>query len=315
MTTTSRAFSGAGRAATSGIRPASAARRQQNRAAYLFVTPFLVVFVLMLVVPLGYSAYLSLFREQLVGGLSFVGIDNYVRAIQDPDLRAGLGRVTIFLLVQVPVMLALALAFALVLDSGRLRFKRFIRIGIFLPYAIPGVIAALMWGYLYGRDFGPFAQLAALIGLPAPDFLSDQWALASIGNIVTWSFVGYNMIIIHAALRSIPEELYDAAAMDGAGPFRLAWDIKIPAVRPALLLTAIFSVIGSFQLFTEPQLLKGIAPTVIDGAYTPNLHAYTLAFGRSEVNYAAAVSFLLGFIIMIVSYGVQLGARGRQRPR
>lgn len=292
---------------------ASPATRQRHRAAYLFVAPFMAFFVLMLVLPLFYALYLSVFRAQIIGGLSFVGLDNYLRALSDPAFLIGLGRVLVFLLVQVPIMLGLALLFALVIDGGRLRFAGFIRLSMFLPYAIPGVIAALMWGYLYGQDFGPFAQVAAFLHLPAPQFLSSTWVLASIGNIVTWSFVGYNMIIIFAALRAIPEELYDAAKVDGAGSIRVAWSIKIPAVRPALLLATIFSIIGSFQLFTEPQLLKSVAPTVIDGAFTPNLYAYTLAFGRNELNYAAAVSFLLGFVIMAISYIVQLSTQRKER--
>jgi multiple sugar transport system permease protein len=291
----------------------SPATRQRHRAAYLFVAPFMVFFVLMLVLPLVYALYLSAFRAQIIGGLSFVGLDNYLRALSDPAFLTGLGRVLLFLLVQVPIMLGLALLFALIIDGGRLRFAGFIRLSMFLPYAIPGVIAALMWGYLYGQDFGPFAQVANFLNLPAPRFLSSTWVLASIGNIVTWSFVGYNMIIIFAALRAIPEELYDAAKMDGAGAIRVAWSIKIPAVRPALLLATIFSIIGSFQLFTEPQLLKSVAPTVIDGAFTPNLYAYTLAFGRDELNYAAAVSFLLGFVIMAISYIVQLSTQRKER--
>jgi multiple sugar transport system permease protein len=291
----------------------SPATRQRHRAAYLFVAPFMVFFVLMLVLPLVYALYLSAFRAQMIGGLSFVGLDNYLRALSDPAFLTGLGRVLVFLLVQVPIMLGLALLFALIIDGGRLRFAGFIRLSMFLPYAIPGVIAALMWGYLYGQDFGPFAQIAEFLHLPAPQFLSSTWVLASIGNIVTWSFVGYNMIIIFAALRAIPEELYDAAKVDGAGSIRVAWSIKIPAVRPALLLATIFSIIGSFQLFTEPQLLKSVAPTVIDGAFTPNLYAYTLAFGRNELNYAAAVSFLLGFAIMAISYIVQLSTQRKER--
>jgi multiple sugar transport system permease protein len=91
--------------------------------------------------------------------------------------------------------------------------------------------------------------------------------------------------------------------------------VKIPSVRPALMLTAIFSIIGSFQLFTEPQLLKAIAPTVIDGAFTPNLYAYTLAFGRHELNYAAAVSFVLGLVIMVVSYVFQLSTQRKETQR
>jgi multiple sugar transport system permease protein len=276
----------------------------QARAGMMFVAPFLVVFVTMLVVPLCYAAYTSLYREQLIGGTSFVGLDNYTRAFQDDALIEGVLRVAAFFCVQVPIMLTLALLAALAIDSGLLRLSKVVRLGIFLPYAVPSVVATLMWGYLYGRDFGPFAQLAEKVGLSKPDFLSDQWMLWSIGNIVSWEFIGYNMIILYAALRSIPEDLYEAAAVDGAGAVRTAWSIKIPAIRPAILLTVIFSVIGAFQLFVEPQLLRPLAPSVIDTSYTPNLYAYSLTFTSQEPNYAAAVSFLLGLVIVIASSAV-----------
>jgi len=288
-------------------------KRRQAIASYLLVAPFFLVFLTMLVLPLAYAGYLSLFRDQLVGGTVFAGLGNYVRAVQDPLFLEGLLRMLKFLLIQVPIMLGLALLFALALDSGRLRLQRAIRLTIFMPYAVPGVIAALMWGYLYGPDFGPFAQAARAIGLPAPPFLGSQWMLGSIMNIVTWSFVGYNMIILYAALRSIPTELYEAARVDGAGEFRVAWSIKIPALKPALLLTTIFSVIGGFQLFNEPNLLRSLAPNVIGVGYSPNLYVYNLAFVNQDINYAAAVAFLLGIVIMIASYAVQLGALRRER--
>jgi multiple sugar transport system permease protein len=288
-------------------------RRPEKIAAYLFVAPFVVVFLAMIVMPLVYSGYLSLFREQLIGGNAFVGLENYVEALQDAAFVKGVLRVLRFFLLQVPLMLVLALLFALVLDSGRLRLKRFVRLSIFVPYAVPSVIAAIMWGYLYGPDFGPFAQLADAVGAPAPQFLSNRWMLGSIANIVTWTFVGYNMIILYAALRSIPTELYEAARIDGAGEARIAWSIKVPAIRPALLLTVIFSVIGSFQLFNEPNLMRNLAPNVIGTSYTPNLYAYNLAFVNQEINYAAAIAFLLGFVVMIVSYVVQLSSQRRER--
>ena len=138
-------------------------------------------------------------------------------------------------------------------------------------------------------------------------------------NIVTWAFVGYNMIILYAALKSIPAELYEAAEIDGASQWRLAWSVKIPMIRPAILLTVIFSVIGSFQIFNEPKLLVEIAPTAITQSFTPNFYAFNLAFVNQDINYAAAIAFLLGFVIMIVSYVVQLsiqkkGASSRDRP-
>ncbi len=293
----------------------STLRRREARAGYLFVLPFMIVFVAMLIVPLGYSGYLSVFREQLIGGTSFVGLENYARALTDATFTGGVVRMALFLVIQVPIMLGLALLFALVLDSGRLRLQKFVRLAIFIPYAVPGVISALMWGYLYGPDFGPFAQLGEATGLGSPDFLSAEFMLFSIMNIVTWGFIGYNMIIMYSALRSIPTEIYEAARVDGAGEVRIATAIKIPALRPALVLTTIFSVIGTFQLFNEPNILRTIAPNVIGNGYTPNLYAYNLAFVGQEVNYAAAIAFLLGFVIMVVSYIFQLTTSRKEATR
>ncbi len=281
-------------------------KRRQYRAAYLFVAPFFLIFIAMIIVPLAYAGYLSFFRRRLVGGVSFVGFENYAKALTDPNFLSSVARMAGFLVVQVPIMLAFSLFFALALDSGMTRLSKIIRLGIFVPYAVPSVVAALMWGYLYGPDFGPFAQVAAALGLPAPPFLTSNGMFFSIINVVNWEFIGYNMIIIYAALRSIPPELYEAGRVDGASEPRIAWSIKIPAVRPALVLTVIFSVIGTFQLFNEPNLLRTIAPTVIGNAYTPNLYAYTLAFVNQDVNYAAAIAFLLGIVIMVLSYVVQL---------
>jgi multiple sugar transport system permease protein len=270
-------------------------------------------FALLFVLPLGYALYLSLFKNQLVGGTAFTGLSNYARALTDGQLIAGVGRVALFFCIQVPVMLLLALLAALAIDSGLLRLARVVRLGIFVPYAVPGVVATLMWGYLYGPDFGPAAQLASKLHIGAPSFLGNTLLLPSIANVVTWEFTGYNMIVLYAALRTVPRELYEAASVDGASAWRVAWHIKIPALRPALLLTLMFSVIGSFQLFTEPSLLQGVAPTVIGASYTPNLYAYSLTFTSQEPDYAAAVSFLLGLVTVAVSYVVLYGASRRSR--
>jgi multiple sugar transport system permease protein len=291
----------------------TATKRRQYGAAYVLVLPFFIIFIAMVIVPLVYAGYLSLFRKRLIGGTSFAGVENYVKALTDPLFLTAVGRMAIFLLIQVPFMLALALFFALALDSGMMKLAKFSRLAIFVPYAVPGVVATLMWGYLYGRDFGPFAQVSNALGLPPPPFLNQTGMLFSIMNIVNWAFIGYNMIIIYAALRSLPTELYEAARVDGASEVRIAWSIKIPAVRPALLLTVIFSVIGTFQLFTEPKLMFSLAPNVIGTAWSPNLYAYNVAFVNQDANYAAALAFLLGIVIMIVSYIVQLSSQQRER--
>jgi multiple sugar transport system permease protein len=277
------------------------------------VMPFFVIFIAMMIIPLVYAGYLSLFKQQLIGGTSFAGLGNYVRALTDPLFLTGVLRMGIFLVIQVPIMLVLALFFALALDSGMMKLAKFTRLSIFVPYAVPGVVATLMWGYLYGPDFGPFAQISAALGFGPPPFFTRTGVLFSIMNIVNWEFIGYNMIILYAALRSIPTELYEAARVDGASETRIAWSIKIPSIRAGLLLTVIFSVIGTFQLFTEPQLMRNLAPTVIGTAYTPNLYAYNVAFVNQDANYAAALAFLLGIVIMIVSYTVQLSAQRKER--
>lgn len=280
-------------------------RSAQARAGWVLTIPFLVVFAAFFVVPLLYSLYVSLFSSQLVGGEVFSGLGNYVRALQDPDFYGGLGRVGLFLFVQTPIMLGAAIFFALALDTGRIRGGRIVRVLIFVPYAVPGVVATLMWGYLYGTDFGLITQLFHLVGLPAPDLLSPQNVLGSTMNIVCWEFIGYNMIILYAALRAVPTELYESAEIDGAGQFRIAWSVKLPAIRQAILLTVIFSIIGSFQLFSEPNLLGALAPTAVGSSFTPNLYAFNLAFKSQEINYAAAIAFLLGMVIAVVSFVVQ----------
>ncbi|MFI5894007.1 carbohydrate ABC transporter permease [Actinoplanes sp. NPDC051513] len=277
-----------------------------KRAGYVFVAPFLIFFVLLFLLPLGYAGYLSLFKDQLVGGTVFAGLANYTRALTDPQLMQGVLRVGLFFLIQVPVMLAISLGAALAIDSGLLRAARVFRLGVFIPYAVPSVVAALMWGYLYGPSFGPLSRFGV-------DLLTGNLMLPALGNIVTWEFAGYNMIILYAALRTVPAERYEAAAVDGASPLRTAWHIKLPALRPALLLCLVFSVIGSFQLFAEPNLIQRLAPNVIHSSYTPNLYAYSLAFTSQQVNYAAAVSFLLGFVILVVSYAVLLTANRSRR--
>lgn len=264
----------------------------------------MVVFVAMFVAPLAYAAYLSLFRSQLIGGTVFVGLGNYLDALKDEHLSAGLLRIIKFFFLQVPLMIVLATAFALVIDSGRVWAPKLYRLAFFVPYAVPAVVASLMWGYLYGPKFGALTKLAADAGLPNPAFLAPEHLLTSIANIVTWEFTGYNMIILYAALRAIPVELYEAAQMDGAGPVRIALTIKLPLLRPALGVIVLFSIIGSFQLFNEPRVLSPAAGAAISPDWTPNLYAYTLAFTDQRMNYSAAVSFLLGFAILVATYVV-----------
>ncbi|SKC60694.1 multiple sugar transport system permease protein [Krasilnikoviella flava] len=272
----------------------------------MFVGPFMLVFALVFLAPIVYSLYLSVFRTQMVGGTTFVGLENYAQALADPQFWEGLGRVSLFLLVQVPIMLGIALLVALAIDSGRLYGKSFFRISIFMPYAVPAVVAALMWGFMYGTRFGLVGNINEALGVSLPNPLSPDLVLASIGNIVTWEFVGYNMLIFYSALRVVPHSLYEAAEIDGAGQWRVISAIKLPAIRGALVIATIFSIIGSFQLFNEPSILQSLAPNAITTSYTPNLYAYSLSFSGQQYNYSATVAIIMGLITMVIAYVVQL---------
>jgi multiple sugar transport system permease protein len=271
-----------------------------------FTGPFLAVFALVFLAPIGYSAYLSVFRTRLVGGTSFVGLENYTKALSDPQFWEALTRVGLFLLIQVPIMLGLALLVALAIDSGRLYGAGFFRVAIFLPYAVPSVVATLMAGFLYGIRFGLVGSINETFGLSLPDPLGPSWILVTIGNIVTWQYVGYNMLILYSGLKVIDNALYEAAAIDGASEFRIIRAIKLPALRGPLVVAGIFSIVGSFQLFNEPQVLDSLAPNSVTTYFTPNIYAYQLSFAGQQVNYSATIALLMGVSTMIVAYLFQL---------
>jgi multiple sugar transport system permease protein len=289
----------------SGPLVATTARRR-SWAGWRFVGPFMAVFALVFLAPIIYSIYLSLFKNRLIGGNSFVGLDNYKQALDDPNFWSAFGRVSLFLVVQVPIMLFIALLVALAIDSGRLYGKAFFRVTIFLPYAVPAVVATLMWGFMYGQQFGLVANINNALDVTLPNPFGADLVLASIGNIVTWEFVGYNMLIFYSALRVVPTSLYESAEIDGAGQFRIITAIKLPAIRGALMIATIFSVIGSFQLFNEPSILRPLARNTITTDFTPNLYAYSLSFAGQQYNYAATVAIVMGIITMVIAYVVQL---------
>jgi multiple sugar transport system permease protein len=282
-------------------------------APYLFVAPFLLLFIAFIVAPLAYALYMSLFRDTLVGGRQFAGAAAYIKVAGDAKFWGGVWNLVLFGIVQVPIMLGLALLFAIVLDRGHVYGKSIFRLGFFLPYAVPSVIATIIWGYLYGPAFGPFTQLAKSLGLPPPDFLSPGAMVFSLANIVTWEFVGYNMVIFYAALKAIPADLSEAARIDGATPWQFARLIQLPLLWPAILLTIIFSINGTLQLFNEPYLMRALARNTINSSYTPNIYAYSLATANQQYGYAAAVSFVLGVVIAGASYIFTL-ITNRRRP-
>jgi multiple sugar transport system permease protein len=275
--------------------------RKHARFGWVFLAPFAIVFLVFLVLPLVYAFWMSLHTNTLAAGEQFAGLANYFKAFSDERFMAGMGRVAAFAVVFVPIQIGLALIFALILDDVRTRLSRFSRLMIFAPYAIPGVIGALMWGFLYSPSFGPIVGFADSLGLPAPDLFAPGAIFWSLTNIVTWQWTGYYMIIIYASLQSIDPSIYEAARIDGASRLQTALQIKVPIVASSMVLVVVFSIIGTLQFFTEPQVLAPLAGNAIDAAYTPNLYAYNLAFSYQQFEYASAISFALGLMVFLAS--------------
>jgi multiple sugar transport system permease protein len=291
--------------ATAARAPRSGSRRQRGAVA-VFIAPFLALFLLVFVAPIVYSAVQSLYARRSSGALGlggvttkFVGLANFREVLHSGVYWQGMGRVFLFGVVQVPFMLLAALALALALDSIAARGVAAFRTAYFLPYAIPGVVAALLWSYLYIPQLSPYTKGLDSIGLH-PDFLGPHLVLWSIANITTWSYTGYNMLIIFASLKTIPAELFEAARMDGASEWTIAWRVKVPSVRRALVLTGVLSIIGTLQLFTEPTVLDSISDSV-DKNYTPTMYAFTAAFSDSDSGLASAASIVVALIAGVLS--------------
>lgn len=294
-------------------------RSRRVSPAIGFLAPFCVFFLLFFIVPIGYAIYQSLFRTVRSGlygqhgsHLTFAGIHNYVEVFSEGAFMQSVLRVLGYALVQVPVMIVLATTLALLLDAASARGVPFFRSAFFLPYGVPGVIASILWGFLYTPGVSPLVSLAGHIGWH-PDFLGQGTVLWSIANIVTWQFAGYNMLVIVAQLKAVPGELLEAARIDGAGAWQSVWHVKLPMIRPAIVLTTVFTIIGSLQLFNEPLVLKPLSGN-ISSTYTPNMAAYNDAFANNNYNYAAAEAVLLALIACVLSFGFLrlVGRRGRQ---
>ncbi|MFJ9173737.1 carbohydrate ABC transporter permease [Streptomyces sp. NPDC102360] len=276
---------------------------------WAFLAPALALFLLFIVVPVGYAVYLSLMQQRSSGGAYgvkrpvFAGLENYATALTDPEMVDSLLRLARFAVISVPLTLGLALVFALLLDTPRVRATRFTRTAIFLPYAVPGVIGSLLWGFLYLPSTSPANRILGQLGLPDGDFLSSGSVYGSLANIAIWGGVGFNMIVLYTSLRSIPVEVCEAASIDGASQWQIAWRIKIPLVAPALVLTLLFSLIATLQTYSEPMTLLTMSPS-ISSSFFPMMKIYQDGFGTDDLSGSAAMSVVLAAGTVIVSLGL-----------
>jgi multiple sugar transport system permease protein len=283
--------------------------RRVSAVPYVFLAPAMALFVLFLALPIGYTIYLSLRRTKVSGlGLGrgarkeiFVGLRNYGSAVGDGELWAGWLRVLGYGALVLAVMLGLALVFALMLDSAHVRLARFSRISIFLPYAVPGVAATLLWGFLYLPSLSPVNALLSATGGEV-NLLGAGTVVYSMANVAVWGGVGFNMLVLYTTLRAVPRDYYEAARIDGAGELQIALRVKIPILTPAIILTTVFSVIATIQVFTEPTTLRPLTNT-ISSTWSPLMKVYRDAFVTGDLYSAAATSIVVAAIALVLSFG------------
>ncbi|MHA7210418.1 carbohydrate ABC transporter permease [Arthrobacter sp. MDT1-65] len=281
--------------------------RHSRAAVLVMVAPFAVMFAAFFIAPIVYAINDSLFSTKASGlgfgapEKTFVLFDNYAAALGNASFRESLGRLLAFAAIEVPLMVVTAVALALLIDSASARLPRLFRVVFFIPYGVPGVIAALLWGFLYIPATSPILQILSSVGIDLNPLSTDS-ILFAIANIALWGFAGYNMLILIAALNAIPSELYEAAKIDGASDWAITWRIKLPLVRPSVILITVFTIIGTLQLFVEPLVLRPLT-TAISSDYTPNLAAYNQSFSQGNPNLAAAMAVLVALLGFAFSFG------------
>lgn len=288
---------------------------------YLYISPFFVLFAVFLLFPTAYTIYLSFFHYigsanqplltihfliftvtiPQIAKLQFVGLHNYTRLLLDDHLfRQSLFNTAFIFVVQVPLMVLLGLAVALVLDAKFIRAKGLFRTLIALPVATGLVAYSTIFLLLFNGDIGLINYVLTQLGVGSLPWLGDPWlSRITLVIAVTWRWLGYNMIILLAGLQTVPEQLYEAAEIDGAKRWQKFRFVTLPQLRPVLLFVVVSSTIGTFQIFAEPHVITGGGPS--NATITIVQYIYREAFVQLNLGYASAISVALVVLVSVMS--------------
>jgi cellobiose transport system permease protein len=269
---------------------------------YLYVAPFFLLFAVLGAFPIVYTVNVSLYNWDLLKGQGdFVGFDNYVTTLTDPFFWNAFGNtISIFLLSAVP-QLIMATIIAAVLDQA-IRASTFWRMSVLLPYIAAPVAVAVIFTQIFNQFGGPITGLSNLLGLEPIRWGFDSFpSHIAIATMVNWRWTGYNALILLAAMQAIPRDVYESAALDGAGRIRRFWSITIPMIRPTMIFVIITATIGGLQIFTEPKLFDGQSNGGANRQFqTIVLYLYEMAFPRRDFGRAAATAWILFLIIVLI---------------
>ncbi|WP_246943833.1 carbohydrate ABC transporter permease [Bacillus pinisoli] len=266
---------------------------------YLFIAPAVLLFSVFMVYPIISSLILS-FQSSEGGVMVFTGLENYQKLFKDQIFLTALKNTFVIMIIQVPIMLFIAIVLATCLNSALLKLRGLFRVSFFLPAVTSLVAYSIIFSIMLMSD-GVINQMLTGLGWDSIPWLSHPvWAKAALIIAMTWRWVGYNMVIYLAALQNIPDELYEAASMDGAGKIRQFFSITIPQLKPVILFTGILSTIGTLQLFDEPFTLTKGGPS--DATLTIGMYLYQTGFRYFDFGYASTIAYVIVVLIGILTY-------------
>ena len=270
--------------------------------AWGFLVPPLLPIVAFFVVPVGASVLLSLTDFDIyaiadLANLRFVGLGNYDRLLRDPLFWTALRNTVLFVVLAGPLSVALSLGAALLVSAPVVRFQALFRTILFLPVVTTLVAVAVVWRYLYHPRVGLVNYGLGMVGIAPIDWLGDpRWAMPAIVVLAVWKNFGFNMVIFMAGLQSIPERLYEAARIDGAGVWQQFWHVTLPMLMPTFVFVGLMTLIGQLQLFAEPYVMTQGGPAL--STLSVVLLMYQEGFRWWNMGYAAAVAVVLFLIIL-----------------
>ena len=268
----------------------------QNRSAYGLVLPYVLFFLAFVAYPLVFSLILVFHRWNIVTPMEWIGLKNFGRLVQDPLFLTSIVNTLFFLAIHIPLQIVIALGFAMLLN-GKIRGRGFFRALYFLPVVVSGVVVTILWRQLYGFDNGLLNVMLRWFGADPLPWLTDaRLAMPSIAIMATWKNVGIYIVLFLAGLQSIPQELYDAADVDGAPPATKFFRITLPMLNPTVMVVIVLSTIGGFSLFIEPYVLTGGGP--MQSTLSGMLYIYNQGFYFSHMGYAATLGVVYAAIIL-----------------
>jgi multiple sugar transport system permease protein len=297
---TSQTLAGSGTARPAP--PVAQRERTEGRTAWGFLAPFLVLYLLFVIGPTIYAIILSFFNGSLVkpGLGSFAGLANYAEALTSSDFWSSLWHTIYFTILTTPPLVILAFVFALLADRA-VRGRWFFRFAFFVPYVLPSAVMALIWIWIYTPALGLAEGWLKAIGITSPNWLGNPaWAMPAVAIATVWWTLGFNFVLYLAGLQDIPRELYEAASIDGAGPWQQILRITIPMLGRTTTLVVVLQVIASLKIFDQIYIMTSGGPNF---STIPTLeYIYDQSFTNMRIGYGAAVSMLLFLVILAVSF-------------